>query len=200
MLHRRYQNAVLQELESIESIESKIEYLFEKKRYFSEWNKGKEADEVKEWFKDLIEQYRTMLTFNKPQRLGRKLTTCSYTWLGNTEQLDLLYFGLKGKYIPDKTTKQNFQDVFQAKPLDTINKILWLKSNRLCAYFINMLKSKQLILEDNFWAIAEKCFGNVSALCNTYRGIDDSGKNPLGHEDIDKLFKKLKESSNSSTN
>ena len=101
----------------------------------------------------------------------------------------------KYKLIAPETTLEQFTATFTGQPIESIEPIKWIKSNRLLAYFLESVFSGQ-----DWQSIAGngKLFHNKKAKCLTAndlsgakKGYLDFGK-PKGFEIIDNILKTIK--------
>jgi hypothetical protein len=104
------------------------------------------------------------------------------------DQIENLYFQLKGSYIDENTNKDHFLAIFINEPLPRGCKIEWLKSNALITYFI-----KKIFHSDNpfnVWVKAQSIFIKDK---KPMRNLRQSENNPFpkGYEEIDKILKSI---------
>lgn len=116
----------------------------------------------------------------------------SYTWLLDTEKLDLLYQSTLNKnLIAPNTLKEDFKNVFSKKELTTITTIDWTDDTSLLAYFISeLIKNKYISKGTGFWKIAEACFPkhkNLKQAKDQY--LNNKSGLPRGYKKINAILK-----------
>lgn len=140
-----------------------------------------------------LEKYN-IATLKQPAELAKKKTEAvTYRWIKQSEkQLPELYRKLiDGGFIATETSSETFTACFSGQPVESITeKIKWLKSKALLAYFIDEIKN-QVAFAD-WWLIAGYCFDNGSGLSNTRNQYlnSNTGK-PRGYQSIDEVLTDL---------
>jgi len=135
------------------------------------------------------------------QAVKSKPLKLSYEWQNNRDkELPELYSLMINKYklIAPETTPEQFKAVFTGQPIDGIEPIKWIASNRLLAYFLN-----SAFLGQNWQSIA----GNGNLFLNSKGKIlkatdlsvaknqyTEYGK-PKGYEKIDLILSTIKKHS-----
>lgn len=152
---------ILEKLNTISHPKDKKKYLLEQKRDFNtEGNTGTDADIVRQWFQDSIEDVEFDLELlqdtprpNQNSAQIKKPKTNkkqSYQWLGNPEsELPQLFQCLSEKeLITEDVTPKQISDVFTSKEIDSIAPIKWASGNASeLLYFIYELMDKGIIIK-----------------------------------------------------
>jgi hypothetical protein len=122
----------------------------------------------------------------------------SFVWQNNAEnELPELFSLMLDKYklIAPETTLEQFKAIFTGQPIETIEPVKWMESNRLLAYFLEtafygqdwqsiagngklFMNSKNKLLSANDLSVAKK-------------GYKDNGE-PKGYEKIDLILSAIK--------
>lgn len=145
-----------------------------------------------EFLKEKSSEYNNISqAVTKPLHLTSFDNHRTYKWKGEPDDLHLIYEKMKGSFIASETTKEQFFQIFLGTN-HAIKPIIWISKPVLLAYFLDQIRSKQLIsINTNLWAIAEKCFdgANKKNLSNSKQNYDrnKTGK-PRNHHLIDDLF------------
>jgi len=145
--------------------------------------------EINTDFLKWLEDRKSKLTDD--EKLKRKELT-SYHWLTNPDkELLELYKRMNGKFIA-QIDFPAFGAIFTGQPVTSItNKLKWLKSSALLAYFIDSIGNH--IAFADFWSVAKYCFENADSLKQSkqnYLNNKKTGK-PQGHNQIDDLLTDL---------
>lgn len=118
----------------------------------------------------------------------------TYQWTKQPDiQLPELYRRLvDGGFIAPETSSETFTACFTSQPVQNIpNKIKWLKSKALLAYFIDCLIYKK-IQDTNWWQVASYCFDKGSGLINTRNQFHNNNIGfPKGYHFIDEVLSDL---------
>lgn len=185
-------------------------YNYQELLHFDNGEKGK-INVLNEHLKEVIKEKRSIEVINllkqeahklvnqvahKPQKNQKQMT--SYEWLSDPDkELPQLYSLMINKYklIAPETTDEQFKAVFTGQPIDCINPIRWIESNRLLAYFLDSVFSGQ-----NWQSTAGngKLFKNIKGklisandLSVAKKGYVDFGK-PKDYKKIDLILKSIK--------
>lgn len=126
-----------------------------------------------------------------PHKKRAELKT--YLWTKQpAKQLPELYKRLSdGGFIGPQTSLETFTACFNGQPVKSITeKIKWLKSKALLAYFIDSIKD-QVVFAD-WWLIAGYCFDKGSDLSNTRNQyLNSNNGKPRGYQSIDEVLTDL---------
>lgn len=91
----------------------------------------------------------------------------------------------KNKFIHNETNIDLFRSVFREVEFDTVtNKIDWIGTNKLLAYFIDTLIDKDFVRPENQWEIAEHCFTKSKNLAQASWKNTDSDTPPKRGDEL----------------
>ncbi len=78
--------------------------------------------------------------------------------------MDIWYTLKKEGFINKNTTFQNFKAIFKNQPIESLNRIKWIGTNKELQWFVKYLvyESRKVVdLDKDIWLITMKCFVNV---------------------------------------
>lgn len=141
---------------------------------------------VIQFLQNEVEYYSNILT--QPPPTPKDVYT--YKWLGNTGELDRLFTKMSGVFINGNTSKNDFIAIFsELKIIDIRNKIEWIESKTLLAYFIDKIRTEgKISVRTDVWAIAKVCFTDANGLKQSKNNYTVYSDKPRGHQTIDSLF------------
>lgn len=193
--HKNHIPTIRAELNQLKAPEEKLHHLINEKRRFGSQNSSTpEVDSILRWYDDMIADIRWEIQNAhqaKPNNQHiKKKTKYSFKWVGKPEKLAELFDKMRGTLISEETTEEEFKAIFEAKPLEKIMPIKWIKSNSLLSYFIYRLSqgNNAISAGDNQWVIAERCFTPSNYLRQTNDNRIRYGKLPRNHYLVDHLF------------
>lgn len=133
------------------------------------------------------------------ERKTDTFSTSHFTRIFNEEEINILYSGLKGRFMPEDLDFEHFCFVFGGIPLtpnkDPFKPLQWIRSQYLLAYFIYQLFSDTD--SKNFWNIACNCFENKEKPLNPNTMKKDMSDLKNGEKDKPKGFDKIDDLINS---
>lgn len=193
--HKNHISTIRAELNQLKTPEEKLHHLINEKRRFGSQNSSTpEVDSILRWYDDMIADIRweiqNALQAKPINQHNKKKTKYSFKWVGKPEKLAELFVKMRGTLISEETTEEEFKAIFEAKPLEKIMPIKWIKSNSLLSYFIYRLSqgNNTISAGDNQWVIAERCFTPSNYLRQTNDNRIRYGKLPRNHYLVDHLF------------
>jgi hypothetical protein len=120
----------------------------------------------------------------------------------NSKQVEVLYQGLKGRFIASQTSLESFTAIF-SEELKNVTPVKWISSNRLLAYLFRQLQYYHSLIENKEWqSIIEKYqllqkkngnflkSGDLASALSYFK--DERGLEPKGYEEIDEILKNLR--------
>jgi len=224
MGHLLIENGINLTLADLENDEKNRDDLIINRRYELEhWEKqlykiqdptGYIADENRNAINELIQPLQEQIELLKRQieaetsnegkvkKIPEK-SNISYQWQSNPDkELPELYNKMKGKFIDNATTLEQFKAIFSGEPVENIIPLKWIHSNRLLAYFLDQSfrgrEWQSIAGNGKFFLNRKGKILTANDLSKAKKDYTDYGE-PKGHEKIDQILKEIKNIKNLKT-
>jgi len=148
---------------------------------------------IKQWLDEQSEYWERLQRIIKPSvNSSNQKEVKSFTWLGQTDEIEVIYNKLiSSDLIDPRTEKNHFIAIFTGESILNIQKINWTGKKNQLVYFIDNLRiHKKIPISTQLWALAAQCFSpnaHYSQLKDLYEN-NKTGK-PSGFGKIDGLFR-----------